>query len=319
MNWKHRSVLVTGASGFLGGHLVSELADRGANAVALVRDGVWNVSWSHPRSKACKLKAIANGDVRDQKLLERVLGEYEIETVFHLAAQTCVGIANSNPVSTFETNVQGTLAVLEACRRSPRVKWIVVASTDKAYGEGVSDESAELRAKHPYDVSKMCADVVAQTYARRWGLPVVITRCANLFGGGDLNWSRLVPSTIRSVLGGERPVLRGSGREVRDWLHVSDAVAAYVACAEKVSDNNVSFGEAFNFSLGVQETTLEIVRLITQLAGVDVTPIIQGSATGEISKQGLICDKANRILGWKPKTGLADGLREAIGWYKQYA
>jgi CDP-glucose 4,6-dehydratase len=306
MNWKDRNILVTGGAGFLGNYLVHELQRRGADVVSIVRD------WT-----PLTFSRLAHGDVRDQKLLERVLGEYEVETVFHLAAQTCVGIANSNPVSTFETNVQGTVAVLEACRRSPRVKGIGVASTDKVYGEGVSDESAELRAKHPYDVSKMCADVVAQTYARRWGLPIVITRCANLFGGGDLNWSRLVPSTIRSVLGGERPVLRGSGREVRDWLHVSDAVAAYVACVDILSDSKISFGEAFNFSLGVQETTLEIVRLITQLAGVDVTPIIQGSTTGEISKQGLICDKA-RLFDWEPKMGLADGLREAIGWYKQH-
>lgn len=321
MNWRDRRVLVTGATGFLGSQLCQNLVEKRSEIIALVRDP--NARGPN-RSWFDKVDYIW-GDVRDQPLLERVLGEGEVETVFHLAAQTQVGVANANPISTFDTNVQGTVALLEACRRSPRVRQVVVASSDKAYGDWsgsdrINIETDELKAEWPYDVSKTCADRIAQTYARTWGLPVAITRCANLFGGGDLNWSRLVPGTVRSVLRGERPVLRGSGREVRDWLHVSDAVAGYVRLAEWLE--NVSpvarHGEAFNFSLGVQETSLEVVRMITQLAGKDVIPLIHGTATGEISKQGLCCDKARRLLGWEPKVGLGEGLKEAVEWYKRY-
>ena len=225
--WRNRPVLVTGATGLVGGWLVERLLGHGADLVCLLRDSVPS---SHLiRSGLLSKVKSANGDVRDQATLERVLGEYEVDTVFHLAAQTLVGVANRNPVSTFETNIAGTWAVLEACRRSPLVKQIVLASSDKAYGEQLDlpyTESAPLHGSHPYDVSKSAADLIAQAYATTYSLPVAVTRCGNFYGGGDLNWSRIVPGTIRSVLRGERPIIRSDGKYVRDYIYVQDGAAA---------------------------------------------------------------------------------------------
>lgn len=234
--WTDRPTLVTGATGLLGGWLVEHLLARQASVVCLVRDHV-------PQSRLLSeglgsSVSLVHGDVRDQALLERVLGEYEIDTVLHLAAQAIVGVANQNPVSTFETNVGGTWALLEACRRSPRVMQIVIASTDKAYGDHASvayDETTPLRARFPYDVSKACADLIAQSYAATFALPVCITRCGNFYGGGDLNWSRLVPGTIRSIHRGERPVIRSDGQFVRDYIYVEDGAAAYLTLAERLA------------------------------------------------------------------------------------
>src|SRR6202165_5926552 len=260
--WTDRPTMVTGATGFAGSWLVEKLHELGADVVCLVRD------WS-PQSHLVRTGLIdkvkrVRGDVCDQALIERVLGEYEVDTVFHLAAQTTVGIANRNPVSTLETNIGGTWSVLEACRRSPVVKNIVVASSDKAYGEaeGRYGEEMPLQGRHPYDVSKSCADLIAQAYAVTYGLPVAITRCGNFYGGGDLNWNRLVPGTIRSVLRGQRPIIRSDGQYVRDYFYVEDGAAAYMLLAEQMAADPDLCGQAFNFSHEIQLTVLELVEKI---------------------------------------------------------
>src|SRR5258707_309838 len=242
--WRDRPTLVTGATGLLGGWLVRLLLDAGADLVCLVRDWVPQSLLIQDRL-IDKLKVV-RGEVQDQQLLERILGEYEVDTVFHLAAQTIVGIANRNPVSTFETNVAGTWSLLEACRRSPTVKQIVIASSDKAYGDHDSlpyTEDVALRGQHPYDVSKSCADLIAQAYAVTYDLPVAITRCGNFYGGGDLNWNRLVPGTIRSVIRGQRPVVRSDGQYVRDYFYAEDGAMANMLLARSLAENPQLRGE----------------------------------------------------------------------------
>ena len=256
--WRDRPTLVTGGTGLVGGALVPRLVGSGADVVCLVRD--WVPQSELVRSGMLDQVKIVRGDVCDQALLERVLGEYEIDTVIHLAAQTIVGIANRNPVSTFETNIAGTWALLEACRRSPSVKQIVLASSDKAYGEQEElpyTEETPLLGRHPYDVSKSCADLIARAYAETYGLPVAITRCGNFYGGGDLNWNRIVPGTIRSVLRGERPVIRSDGTFVRDYFYVEDGAAAYMLLAERLAANPELRGQAFNFSNETQVTAAD--------------------------------------------------------------
>jgi CDP-glucose 4,6-dehydratase len=316
--WTDRPTLVTGASGLLGGWLVGSLLEHGASVVCLVRDQV-------PQSRLVSEGMlgrvnVVTGDVRDQALLERVLGEYEVDTVFHLAAQAIVGVAHRNPVSTFETNVGGTWALLEACRRSPAVKQIVIASTDKAYGDHAStayDETTPLRARFPYDVSKACADMIAQSYAASFDLPVAVTRCGNFYGGGDLNWSRLVPGTIRAIIRGERPVIRSDGQYVRDYFYVEDGAAAYLLLAEQLAAHRELRGEAFNFSYDATHTVLDLVDRIVRLMGSTLTPVVQNIATGEIPAQRLDASKARSRLGWQPAYTLDEGLRRTIGWYER--
>jgi CDP-glucose 4,6-dehydratase len=231
--WRDRPTFVTGATGLLGGWLVRRLLELGADVVCLIRD--WVPQSELVRSRLIEQVKVVRGDVRNQALLERILGEYEIDTVFHLAAQTIVSIANRNPVSTFETNIRGTWTLLEACRRSPAVRHIIIASSDKAYGSQEKlpyTEDMPLKGQHPYDVSKSCADLLAQAYAATFNLSLAITRCGNFYGGGDLNWNRIVPGTIRSVIRGERPVIRSDGYYVRDYFYVEDAAAAYTLLAE---------------------------------------------------------------------------------------
>lgn len=317
--WLDRRTFVTGAAGLLGAWLVRRLVADGADVVCLVRD--WVPQSELVRSRLIERVTTVRGDVRDQALLERILGEYEIDTVFHLAAQTIVAIANRNPVSTFETNIAGTWAVLEACRRSPTVKQIVIASSDKAYGEHETlpyDETAPLQGQHPYDVSKSCADLLAQAYATTYDLPVVISRCGNLYGGGDLNWNRIVPGTIRSVLRGQRPVIRSDGNYVRDYFYVEDAAEAYILLAERLADNRDLSGQAFNFSNEAQVTVLEIAELILSVSGSDLQPDIRDEASNEIRRQYLSAAKARCILGWEPLFPLRDGLSRTISWYKDF-
>ncbi len=317
--WRDRPTLVTGATGLIGGWLVKRLLAAGADVVCLVRD--WVPQSELVRKNLLEQVRVVRGDVRDQALLERLLGEYEATTVFHLAAQTIVPIANRNPVSTFETNVGGTWALLEACRRSPRVGQIVIASSDKAYGAQPKlpyDETTPLQGQHPYDVSKSCADLIAQSYARTFGLPVAVTRCGNFYGGGDLNWNRIIPGTIRSVLRGERPVVRSDGSYIRDYFYVEDGAAAYILLAEKLGANPGLKGEAFNFSNEIQVNVLELVERILKLMKSRLEPDVRNEATNEIPRQYLSAAKARRGLGWKPLFTLEQGLKQTIDWYREF-
>jgi CDP-glucose 4,6-dehydratase len=264
---------------------------------------------------------VVRGDVRDRALLEQTLGEYEISTVIHLAAQTIVTIANRNPISTFDTNIGGTWALLEACRRSPTVKQIVLASSDKAYGDHDKlpyDEETPLQGRHPYDVSKSCADLIAQAYAVTYDLPLAITRCGNFYGGGDLNWNRIVPGTIRSVLRGKRPIIRSDGQYVRDYFYVEDGAAAYMLLAEKLGENGSLFGQAFNFSNEIQVTVLELVERILKIMNSKYEPEVQSNANNEIRHQYLTAAKARHALGWQPLFNLDEGLRRTIKWYEEF-
>jgi CDP-glucose 4,6-dehydratase len=262
---------------------------------------------------------VVRGDIRDQAMLERTLGEYEVDSVIHLAAQTIVGIANRNPVSTYETNVGGTWALLEACRRTPTVRQIVIASSDKAYGSHDQlpyAEEAPLQGRHPYDVSKSAADLIAQSYAATFGLPVVITRCGNFYGGGDLNWNRVVPGTIRSVLRGQRPIIRSDGKYVRDYFYVEDGAATYTLLVERLGQDRTLQGESFNFSNETPTTVLALVEKILEAMGSDLEPEIRNEAVNEIREQFLSAAKARRVLQWKPVFSLDQGLRRTIDWYR---
>jgi CDP-glucose 4,6-dehydratase len=264
---------------------------------------------------------VVRGDVRDQGTLERALNEFEIATVLHLAAQTIVGIANRNPVSTFETNIAGTWAMLEAARRCPSVRQIVVASSDKAYGDQANlpyTEMTPLQGRHIYDVSKSCADLVAQSYAQVFETPVVVTRCGNFYGGGDLNWNRIVPGTIRSILRGTRPVIRSDGSFVRDYIYAEDAVQAYLFLAEHLEQTPSLRGEAFNFSNETQITVLDLVRKIGAMMGSSLVPEVLNHASNEITHQYLSAEKARRLLGWQPQYTLDAGLAKTVAWYRAF-
>ena len=319
--WQDRPVLVTGCTGLLGSWLTRELLERGASVVGLIRD--WTPESELFRNGALPARLnIVRGDLRDQETLERALGEYEINTVFHLAAQTIVGIANRNPVSTFESNIRGTWSLLEAVRRSPLVRQTVVASSDKAYGAHERlpySEDAPLQGRHPYDVSKSCADLIAQSYAVTFGLPVCVTRCGNLYGGGDLNWNRLVPGTIRSALRRERPVIRSDGSYIRDYFYVEDGALCYLQLAEQMAARPELHGQAFNFSNEIQVTVLELALHILRLAGADdLEPDVRAEALHEIPHQYLDATKAREMLGWRPRFTLEEGLTRTIRWYRDF-
>jgi len=317
--WLDRPVFVTGATGLLGGWLVHRLLDSRADVVCLVRD--WVPQSELVRNKLIDRVKVVRGDVRDQSLLERTLGEYEINTVIHLAAQTIVGIANRNPASTFETNIAGTWALLEACRRSPTVKQIVIASSDKAYGDHEVlpyTEDAPLRGVNPYDVSKSCADLIAQSYAATYAQAIGITRCGNFYGGGDLNWNRIVPGTIRSVLRGQRPVIRSDGQYVRDYFYVEDGAAINMLLAEALAKNPELSGQAFNFSNEIQITVLQLVERLLTLMDSKLQPDVRNEASNEIRHQYLSASKARTLLNWKPQFDLEEGLQRTIKWYKAF-
>jgi CDP-glucose 4,6-dehydratase len=264
---------------------------------------------------------VVNGDVTDYALVERALNEYEIDTVFHLAAQTIVSIANRSPLSTFETNIKGTWTVLEAARRSPTVSRIAIASSDKAYGELSTlpyTEGMALRGCYPYDVSKSCADLIAQAYASTYGSPVAVTRCANLYGGGDLNWNRIIPGTIRSAIRNEPPIIRSDGTLVRDYLYIEDAIRGYLTLAQDLDRADVK-GKAFNFGTGKPASVLELVETVIAISDYpDLKPVIQGEAPNEIQEQYLDSTLAGQVLGWEPAYSLEDGLRQTIEWYREF-
>jgi CDP-glucose 4,6-dehydratase len=312
-------VLVTGATGLVGSWLVKHLQSGGAQVVSLVRD--WVPGSDLVRSGALEKSTVVRGDVCDRETIERTLGEYEIDTVIHLAAQTIVPVANRNALSTFDTNIRGTWLLLESCRRSPSVKQVVVASSDKAYGDQRElpyNENTPLQGRHPYDVSKSCADLIAQSYAATYHLPVIVTRCGNFFGGGDLNWNRIVPGTIRSILRNERPVVRSDGKFVRDYFYVEDGAMAYMVAAECLSASPELGGEAFNFSYEQPMTVLEVVEKVMTMMGAKLQPEIRNEVTNEIREQYLDATKARSILGWEPRWTLDAGLRKTIDWYEAY-
>lgn len=317
--WADRSVFVTGGTGFLGSALTEELVARGARVVCLIRDHVHDSALA--RSGTLGRVNVVYGDLSSIDTIERAIAEYEVDTVFHLAAQAIVGVANRSPVETFRANIEGTWNVLEACRRVNRVSRIVVASSDKAYGDQENlpyDEDYPLQGRHPYDVSKSCADLIALTYHHTYGLPVCITRCGNLFGGGDLNFNRIVPGTIKSAMEGKAPVIRSDGSPLRDYIHVMDAVDAYLLLAEKMDDSAVR-GNAFNFGTSKPLSVLEITQKILEVMGrTDLQPQVLNEASGEILHQYLSSDKARRMLGWEPVASIDDGLREAIADYRDY-
>jgi len=315
--WLDRPTFVTGATGLIGSWLVKQLVESGVDVVCLVRD--WIPQSELVRTRLIEKVKVVRGDIRDQAFLERVLGEHEIDTVIHLAAQTIVTIANRNPVSTFETNIAGTWNLMEACRRSPRVKQIVVASSDKAYGDQdvlPYSENTPLQGQHPYDVSKSCADLIAKTYAVSYDLPVVITRCGNFYGGGDLNWNRIIPGTIRSILRGQRPIIRSNGQYVRDYFYAEDGAAAYMLLAEQLAKHPELKGEAFNFSNEIQITVAQVVEKILALMGSNLQPDIRNEANNEILHQYLSADKARKMLNWSPLFTLDEGLENTLAWYK---
>ncbi len=319
--WRDRNVLITGAGGFVGSWLASALVDRGALVTAILRD--------EPRLSNFDLLGLADrvnvvrGSIVDPATVERALNEYEVDTVYHLAAQAIVGAANRSPVSTFESNVRGTWIILEACRTAPLVKRVIVASSDKAYGSQPTlpyTEDMVLRGVNPYDASKACAEVLVRSYRETFGLDVAVARCANIYGGGDLNFSRLIPGAIRSVLMGERPILRSDGSPVRDYLHVDDAVAAYLTLGERFEQ--VDTGDyAFNFGGGQPISVLEMLRRVLEACkSEDLALDIRGGGVppAEIDRQFLDSTLARLTLGWQASVGLDVGLDQTVRWYQRF-
>lgn len=317
--WEGCRVLVTGATGIVGSWLIQALSERGASVVALVLDDdPQSRFYSDSIARSC---SVVRGNLADIADCARAINSYECEAVFHLGAQTIVGTALRDPLECFESNIRGTYNLLEAARRlQPLVKAFVIASTDKAYGDAPTlpyTEEMPLRGKHPYDVSKSCADLLAAAYHHTYGLPVTIARCGNIYGGGDLNWSRIVPGTIRSLLRGQRPVLRSDGTPVRDYIYVKDAVDAYIALAEATDRAGVA-GEAFNFGAQSRSTALDIVEAIGRVMELDPNPVVLNGAPMEIREQTLDTAKARARLGWRARWELDSGLRETVSWYRTH-
>jgi len=316
--WKGKKVLVTGADGFIGSWVAKTLVEKGANVVTIVRDikkenclDIWNM-----RQKI----TVVHGDLVDIAVVQRTLNEFEIDTVFHLAAQALVGSANKSPLSTFESNIKGTWNILEACRLLGSVKRIVMASSDKAYGQQKKlpyTEDSPLLGYYPYDASKACADILSTSYFKTYGLPIAITRNANTYGPGDLNYSRIVPDVVSSVLRGDVPVIRSDGTLQRDYMYIKDAVNAYLALAENM-DRKEIVGQAFNFGAETPISVLELFRKIIRMMGKKIEPKVLGQARHEIDRQYLACDKARKLLKWKPEHTLDEGLKETIEWYTSY-
>jgi len=318
--WRGKRVFVTGATGFVGGWLAKALADSGADVIALAREFLPGSLFFDERLHE-HVVTVA-GDVRDYHRLEQVMRQHAIDTCYHLAAEAIVGQAQDSPLSTFESNVQGTWHVLEAARKCPTMKRVVVASSDKAYGSHERlpyTEDDALQPQYPYDVSKACADLIAQAYGRTYGLSVGVARCANIYGGGDLNASRIIPGTMLAVLRDERPVIRSDGRFTRDYLYVADAVNAYLTLGRRLDDEEIR-GQAFNFGTGAPVRVLDIVEMIVALSGKPhLRPLVMNAASGEIRDQYLSSDKARKALGWAPEWTFEAGLAEAYRWYERFA
>ena len=316
--WLGKKVLITGATGLVGSWIAKRLYEEGACVVALVRD--WNPQSALISSGLIQRIQVINAEIASFGCLERAINKHEVDTVFHLAAQTIVGAAMRNPLETFESNIRGTYNLLEACRQHLcLIKRIVIASSDKAYGTSPTLpylEEMPLAGKHPYDVSKSCADLLAQTYAHSFHLPLAIARCGNIYGGGDLNWSRIIPGTIRSLLEGKQPIIRSNGKMTRDYLFVQDVVEGYLKLAENMENKEVK-GSAFNFGPTQPYTVLEIVHILGRLMErTDLKPIILNQVRAEIKDQYLLAEKAERVLNWKVQFSLEEGLKQTIAWYE---
>jgi CDP-glucose 4,6-dehydratase len=324
VSWRGTSTLVTGAQGFIGSWLVSRLLDEGARVVALRRDVPAESRFGiEGLEQRCD---VVLGDLVDYESLVRALNEYEVKAVFHLGAQTIVGTANRSPLSTYETNIRGTYLLLEACRAvgvvGDGVERVVVASSDKAYGshdELPYSEDFALQPRYPYDVSKAATDMIARSYAVTYSLPVAVTRLANVYGGGDFNFSRIVPDTARALVRGDRPVIRSDGTPERDYIYAPDAVDAYLAIAASL-DEPAMHGRAWNAGAGQPYAVSEIVGRLIAASGRDLEPDVQGEGTphGEIDRQFLDSTRIREELGWEPRWELDDGLRETWAWYERH-
>lgn len=316
--WKSRNAFVTGATGFVGAHVARMLVEQGARVVCLQRDAV--------RASSLDLfdlrrsVTVVQGAVEDHALMERIINEYEIEAVFHLAAQAIVGAANRSPLSTFEANIRGTYALLEACRTGQAVKRVVVASSDKAYGSHerlpYTEEDA-LLGLFPYDASKACTDILARSFAHTYKTPIAVSRFANIYGPGDLNLTRIIPGTILAALRDEAPVIRSDGTPVREFVYVDDVARGYLLLAERIDE---VIGEAFNFGAGEQVQMLDLVQRIIRLTGKQLEPrvLLQRKIEREIDAQYLSADKAQARLGWRAEVGLDEGLKRTIDWYRAH-
>ncbi|QGJ69062.1 Nucleoside-diphosphate-sugar epimerase [Planctomycetales bacterium 10988] len=317
--WQDRRVFITGCTGLVGSWTVRALLEKGAHVVGLIRDQVAGSELQ--RSGLIDKIDVVRGEINDYALLERSMAEYEVQTVLHLAAQTIVGIANRSPLSTFEANIKGTWCLLEAARRCGYNPQVVVASSDKAYGDQPVlpyTEDAPLHGLHPYDVSKSCTDLLSLTYANTYQLPVCVTRCGNFYGGGDLNWNRIIPGTIRSVLRGQAPIIRSDGTNIRDYFYVKDGAAAYLHLAEVMDKKPEVCGHAFNFSTELQLSVLEIVSKLANHMDASIKPVVLGEANHEIKHQYLSAEKARTMLDWKPSYELDEALNETIAWYQNF-
>ena len=308
--------LVTGGRGFAGSWLVKALLEAGAEVTSLDR-GAAAPTGLDLLGIAGEIEDVT-GDLRDGEMVRALLRERSIDCIFHLAAQPIVGDANASPVPTFETNIGGTWVLLEACRERD-VGRVVVASSDKAYGPHERlpyTEDSALQPVFPYDVSKAATDLIARSYWHTYGLPVAVTRFANLYGGGDRNFSRLIPETVTAVLDGRSPVIRSDGSPERDFLYVEDAASAYLAVAEALSSDGIE-GEAFNAGWGRPNAIREVVELICELGPGEVEPDFQGTGNpkGEIDRQYLDSAKIRERIGWEPRVDLREGLRRTLEWY----
>jgi CDP-glucose 4,6-dehydratase len=316
--WEDRNVLVTGADGFIGSWLAKRLVDEKANVITVARDLKKDANFKLMGIK--ERMTIVQADLVEYEKVHRAINQFSIDTCFHLAAQAIVQFANHSPLSTFESNIKGTWNVLEACRNSKNIERIVVASSDKAYGSQEKlpyTENSPLLGLYPYDASKACADILARSYYHTYGLPAAITRNANTYGGGDLNFSRLVPDAIRCVLRKKQFVIRSDGTYKRDYMYVKDAVDGYLTLAQNLDRKGVN-GEAFNFGTGKPVSVLELFEKISRISGNKIKPKILGEAKNEIRDQYLSIEKVRKTFGWKPKYTIETGLKETIEWYRNY-
>ena len=317
--WKGKNVFVTGADGFIGGWLAKGLIDNGANVTVIVRDIKRRPNALDLHNMRDKVNIVI-GDIKDYEVVSRVFNEHEIDTVFHLAAQAIVGTANRSPLSTFESNIKGSWVIYEAARVTETVKRVIVASSDKAYGNQEKlpyTEDQSLNGLYPYDASKVCTDVLARCYYQSYGLPVVVTRNANTYGGADLNMSRIVPDTAISAMQGKDLIIRSDGTLERDYMYIKDAVEAYLLLAENMHKKEI-IGQAFNFGIGEPISVLDLFNKIIEIVGTDMKPKVMGKNKGEIVKQYLDCTKVRKLLNWEPKYSLEEGLTETIEWYRKY-